>query len=114
MLRSGSIELPAAVVANGDFALAGDTCGDSLAPGVIVTGVLAEGAAYTRVPGFCGVTGQTLTCHLNAIRGGKQKAFTMKVKPAARGTLNFTARVAGEMADPNPGNNAAAVAVAVK
>ena len=86
----------------------------STAPGVVVTGTLAEGAAYTRVPGYCGVSGQTLTGGLETLKGKKEQAFTVKAKPGAKGRLVFNASVAGNVADPNPGNNGAPVSTNAK
>lgn len=84
------------------------------APAVRVVGQLSDGASYTQVPAFCGVTGATLTCQLNDLAPKQRKAFTVKAKPGKKGKLAFAASVVGDVSDPKPANNTVTLSTTVK
>lgn len=84
------------------------------APNITVVGNLQEGASYVRLPPACAVAEQTLTCRFNGLRRKQPKRFVVKVKPNQSGALSFSANVAAEANDPNPGNNSFGVTTTVR
>lgn len=84
------------------------------APRVVIKANLEDGASYINVPAYCGATGQNLTCQLEVLLAKKQIAFTVKIKPEAKGLLTVYASVDGEVIDHNPRNNTAVVSTNVK
>ncbi len=83
--------------------------------GVAVTDPIPGGAALVSSgpsQGACVVTTE-LTCNLGTLPVGASATVTVVVGAPAHGTLSNTASVAGDKADPNPGNDSATALTAV-
>jgi len=92
------------------------TAGSTAATGVVVTDTLPGGVNFvSAVPsqGSCSGTA-TVTCNLGTVNGGAGATVTIVVTPTAAATLNNTASVTANEADPNSANNSATATTTVQ
>ena len=90
--------------------------GPQAATGVRLTDDLPAGVAFesaTPTQGTCAEVGGTVTCSLGALAGGDTASVEIEVTPQAVGTLTNQARVASDVNDPDPDDNAATTETAV-
>lgn len=83
--------------------------GPSEATGITLTDILPETVSYVSVTssqGSCSQSTSTITCNLGTLNSGASIApLTIVVKPTTAGTINNSAFVIGNEADPNTTNN---------
>ena len=89
------------------YTLAAHNSGPSTAQAARIVDTLPAGVTYVSASPGCGESSGTVTCALGDLvaGAGATRTITVRVGPAAVGTITNTAAVRSEGADPNPGND---------
>ncbi len=98
------------------YSITVSNAGPTGATGVSVTDPLSSRVRFvsaTTSQGNCAQSAGTVTCSLGSLAVGARATVTIKVDPLLLGTVNNTARVAGNGSDPNPNNNSSSVSTLV-